>query len=217
MTVTLSERPADLVEPEFEFDLVEPEPEGPDLDAMRTAIDELVDGRFKVEILGGEIIVSPLARTLHDRIVNRLNSLLVRVLDEDTYDLTQRVEFVVDDANSPQPDLAIMAAALRDETPDATDYAAKDALLVIEVTSPSNGDSDRKWGRKYKAYAKGLIPIYLLVDPHAETGPSLTLFTQPNGKRYQAETTVAFGIPLRLPEPFDAVTIDSNRFPVPTA
>ena len=110
-----------------------------------------------------------------------------------------------------------MCATLRDDTLDATEYAAKDALLVVEVASPSNGNDDRKWGRKYKAYAKGLVPIYLLVDPHAETGPSLTLFTQPNGTRYQSETTVHFGTPLRLPEPFDAVTIDLSRFPVPTA
>ena len=213
--MTLPERPADL-DYEVPADLVEPEPEGPDLDAMRTAIDELVDGRFKVEILGGEIIVSPLARTLHDMIVSRLHAMFVRALDEDTHNVSQRVEFVVDNKNSPQPDLAIMDVALRNDTLEASEYAAKDALLVVEVASPSHGDDDRKWGRKYKAYAKGLIPIYLLVDPHAETGPSLTLFTQPNGKRYQVETTVAFGIPLPLPEPFDAVTIDSRRFPVPT-
>lgn len=68
-----------------------------------------------------------------------------------------------------------------------------------------------------KAYAKGRVPIYLLVDPHAPTGPEIRVFTQPNGKRYQAETIVLFGTPLRLPEPFDAVTIDSSRFPAPTA
>jgi Uma2 family endonuclease len=206
MTVTLPERPADLIEPE---------PEGPDFATLRSAIDDLVDGRLKVEIIGGEIIVSPLARTLHDRIVNRLNNLLARTLDEDTYDLSQRVEFVVDEANSPQPDLAVMEVAIRDDTLAATEYAAKDALLVVEVTSPSNGVNDRKWGHKYKAYAKGLVPIYLLIDPHAEAGPSLTLFTQPNGTRYQAEATVPFGASLQLPEPFDAVVVDSSRFPMP--
>jgi Uma2 family endonuclease len=215
MTVTLPERPADLDE-EVPLNLVEPEPEEPDLDEMRTAIDELVDGRFNVEIIGGEIIVSPLARTLHDLIVSRMHAIFVRALDEDTHNVSQRVEFVVDNKNGPQPDLAIMDAALRAETLEAFEYAAKDALLVVEVASPSNGDDDRKWGRKYKAYAKGMVPIYLLIDPHAETGPSLTLFTQPNGKRYQAEATVPFGTPLQLPEPFDAVTIDSSRFPTPT-
>jgi Uma2 family endonuclease len=214
MTVTLPERPADLDE-EVPLNLVEPEPEGPDLGEMRTAIDELVDGRFKVEIIGGEIIVSPLARTLHDLIVSCMHAMFVRALDEDTHNVSQRIEFVVDEKNNPQPDLAIMDMTLRTDRLEATQYAAKDALLVVEVASPSNGDDDRKWGRKYKAYAKGLVAIYLLIDPHAEYGPSLTLFTQPDGKRYQAETTVPFGTPLQLPEPFDAVTIDSSRFPLP--
>jgi Uma2 family endonuclease len=137
-------------------------------------------------------------------------------IGDEKYDLSQRVEFVVDERNSPQPDLAIMDAALRDDTLEATEYAAKDALLVVEVTSPSNAANDRKWGLKYEAYAKGLVPIYLLIDPHAGAGPTLTLFTQPDGKRYQAETTVPFGTPLTLPEPFDATTIDSSRFPAPT-
>jgi hypothetical protein len=70
-------------------------------------------------------------------------------------------------------------------------------------------------GLRYKACAQGLVPIYLLVDPHSETETSLTLFTQPDGTRYRAETTISFGTPLRLPEPCDAVVVDSSRFPVP--
>ena len=205
--MTLPERPADLVEPKPELGLA----------AVRSAIDDLVDGRYKVEILGGEIIVSPLARTLHDRIVSRLEHMIYDAIGDETYDLTQRVEYVVDEANSPQPDLAIMDAALRGDTLDATEYAAKDALLVVEVTSPSNAMNDRKWGLKYKAYAKGRVPIYLLVDPHAPTGPQITVFTQPNGTRYITEATVKFGEPLNLPKPFDAVAIDSGRFPTPSA
>ena len=204
--MTLPERPADLDGPEPELDLA----------TVRSAIDDLVDGRYKVEILGGEIIVSPLARTLHDRIVSRLEHMIYDAIGDESYDLSQRVEFVVDEENSPQPDLAIMDAALRENTLDATEYAAKDALLVVEVTSPSNCTDDRKWGRKYKAYAKGRVPLYLLIDPHAPTGPEITVFTQPNGLRYIAAATVKFGEPLNLPEPFDAVSIDSSRFPVPT-
>ena len=203
--MTLPERSADFIEPE-----------GPDLAAMRSAIDELVDGRFKVEILGGEIIVSPLARTLHDIIVSRLHAAFARTLDEDVYQVSQRVEFLVDESNSPQPDLAVMDAVLRDDTLDATEYAPEDAFLVVEVTSPSNAPSDRKWGLKYKAYAKGLVPIYLLIDAYAQDGPSVTLFTDPTGTRYRSETLVPFGKKLSLPEPFDAVVIDTSTFPTPS-
>jgi Uma2 family endonuclease len=185
------------------------------LNELRSITEAAVGDRAKVEILGGEIIVSTMPETRHDVIVRRLHSLVLRTLGDEIYDFTQRVEFMVDEENGPQPDLAIMDAALRHRTLDATEYAAKDALLAVEVTSPNNAPQDRKWGLKYKAYAKGLVPIYLLVDPHAEIGPSLTMFTQPNGTRYQAETTVPFGAPLRLPEPFDAVVVDSSRFPMP--
>jgi Uma2 family endonuclease len=185
------------------------------LNELRSITEAGVGDRAKVEILGGEIIVSTMPEARHDVIVQRLHNLVLRALGDEVYDFTQRVEFVVDEENGPQPDLAIMDAALRDRTLDATEYAAKDALLVVEVTSPNNAPQDRKWGLKYKAYAKGRVPVYLLIDPHAETGPSLTLFTQPNGTRYQAEATVPFGTPLRLSEPFDAVVVDSSRFPVP--
>jgi len=77
--------------------------------------------------------------------------------------------------------------------------------------------NDRKRGLKYTAYANGTIPIYLLIDPHAEGCPPMTLFTEPTGTRYTYERVVPFGKELRLPEPFDAVVTDSSRFagPVP--
>lgn len=212
--MTLPERPADLVD-EPEFDLVEPEVKRLDLNALRSAIDDLTGGRYKVEILGGEIIVSPLASTLHEEIVRRLHHTFTQALDVDEYAISQRAEFLVDEANSPQPDLAIMSVTLREGALNETAYPAKDALLVAEVTSPSSGNDDRKWGREYKAYAKGRVPIYLLVDPHAPSGPQITVFTQPNGTRYVTEATLKFGELFNLSGPFDTVAIDSSRFPVP--
>lgn len=203
MTVALIERPADILDVK--------------LVSLRAEINNLLGDRCKIEILGGDVKVSPLAMTLHDKIVNQLHLAFARALNEDDFDLTQRVEFVVDAWNSPQPDLAVMSAELRSTTLTATEYHVKDALLVVEVTSPSNAENDRKWGFKYKAYAKGMVPAYLLVDPHAKHGPSLSLFTQPTGTRYEYETSIPFGKTLILPEPFDTVEFDSGRFPVPAA
>lgn len=208
--MTLPERPADLAD-EPEFDFVEPEPEGPDLATLRSAIDELVGGRFNVEVLGGEIIVSPLARNIHLLIVQTLSRLLIQALPE-TYVVSERVELAVDEDNSPQPDLTVIEFdALRSDL-DATTSPASDALLVVEVTSPSNAPNDRKWGQKYKAYAKGLVPLYLLIDPYAQGGPSVTLFADPTGTRYKSETLIPFGKKLQLPEPFDALVIDTSTF-----
>ncbi len=199
--MTLSERPADAIDGQ--------------LAEMRAAIEEALGDRCKVEILGGEIIVSPVARTLHDIIVNDIQQTFFLALDKNEYHSSQRAEFVVDAWNSAQPDLAVMSTALRLDTLAATEYRAADALFVLEVTSPGNASMDRKWGLKYKAYAKGLVPIYLLVDPNDDNGPSFTLFTQPTGTRYQGEQTLPFGSSIKLPAPFEAVVIDSAEFPVP--
>lgn len=204
--MTLPERPMDLVEPEFE----------PDFGMLRSAIENTVGDRYKVEILGGSIIVSPMARNIHALVVLALNRLLTRTLP-DEYAVSERLEFAVDESNSPQPDLAVLPYDAMRADLDATTNSPSEALLVVEVTSPSNAQSDRKWGPKYKAYAKGLVPTYLLIDLYAEDGPSMTLFTEPNGTRYLAEQTVPIGRKLHLPEPFDDVVIDSSRFPPPAS
>lgn len=199
--MTLSERPADVVDGEPA--------------ALRTAIEETLGDRCKVEILEAKIIVSPLARNLHTLIVTRVRRMLDEGCDQNTFIVTERAEFSVDLRNSPQPDIAVLPTHVVERDLDATVTPASDVLLIVEVTSPSNGGDDRKWGPKYKAYAKGLVPAYLLVDPHDENGPSFTLFTQPNGTRFQGEHTLPFGGAIRLPEPFDRVLIDSAEFPVP--
>lgn len=202
MTVTLSERPTRLGSKQ--------------LAELRDAIEGMVEDGVKVEILGGEVHTLPTPTVQHDLIVGSIHKQLWRSLDEDVHDLSQRAEFAVDDWNRPQPDLAVISAELRTRILTATIYNASDALLVVEASSPTNGNDDRKWGKKYKAYAKGMVPIYLLVDPHAETGPSLMLFTKPTGTRYQVEEKVPFGAKLVLPAPFNDVAIDSGSFPVTT-
>lgn len=182
---------------------------------MRSTIELALGDGCKVQILGGNVIVSPLARNLHMLIVTAVRRALDRGCDPDEYIVTERVEFVVDAFNSPQPDIAVIRCTAAEKDLEATASPIADALLVVEVTSPSNSGDDRKWGPKYKAYAKGFVPIYLLIDPQSEDGPSMTLFTEPNGTRFVHETTVPFGEVVWLPEPFEAVVIDSGRFPVP--
>jgi Uma2 family endonuclease len=201
MTVTLSERPTDVVDGE--------------LAAMRSAVDAALGDRCKVEILGGEIIVPPMPRNLHMLIVTEVRHMLDDGCDRRDFTVTERAEFVVDRYNSPQPDVAVLARKSVERDLDATASPIAEALLVVEVTSPSNAHHDRKWGPRYKAYAKGLVPVYLLVDPHHADGPSFTLYTEPNGTRYQGGQTLPFGRSIRLPEPFESVVVDSAAFPAP--
>ncbi|WP_371776894.1 Uma2 family endonuclease [Streptomyces sp. NBC_01438] len=112
------------------------------------------------------------------------------------------------------PDLVVMPAELVDGAdPEAVDpMDASEALLIVEITSKGNAREDRT--KKYRAYARAGVPMYLLIDRFDTRGAMSTLFTEPNEdgtyKRYDA---VPFGKPLGLPAPFD-VTLATDAFPV---
>lgn len=112
------------------------------------------------------------------------------------------------------PDLVVMPAELVDGAdPEAGDpMDASEALLIVEITSKGNAREDRT--KKYRAYARAGVPMYLLIDRFDTRGTMSTLFTEPNEdgtyKRYEA---VPFGKPLGLPAPFD-VTLATDAFPV---
>lgn len=103
------------------------------------------------------------------------------------------------------PDLAVVPAEFFER--DARAVLPDQTLLVVEITSPSNGETDRV--TKRKRYAEYGAPLYLLVDRQEAT---CTLFSEPGRLGY---TRVAgpypFGTPLALPEPF-GLELDTSGF-----
>ncbi|MEV4434195.1 Uma2 family endonuclease [Streptomyces sp. NPDC049555] len=101
------------------------------------------------------------------------------------------------------PDLAVIPEELEEAeavTPDQT-------LLVVEVTSDSNGDTDRVVKRR--RYAEYGAPLYLLVDRQER---SCTLFSRPGQLGYTAvRGPLPFGAPIPLPEPF-GLELDTTEF-----
>lgn len=95
------------------------------------------------------------------------------------------------------PDLAVVPRELAAKTegalmPDRT-------LLVVEVTSPSNGETDRTVKRR--RYGQYGAPLYLLVDRQQR---ECTVFSEPGRLGYTAvDGPHPFGTALRLPAPFD--------------
>jgi Uma2 family endonuclease len=80
-------------------------------------------------------------------------------------------------------------------------------VLVVEVASPSNADTDRTVKRR--RYAQFGAPLYLLVDRQERT---CTLFSQPGELGYtRVEGPYPFGVPVRLPEPFQ-LDLDTAEF-----
>ncbi|MFD4855110.1 Uma2 family endonuclease [Streptomyces atratus] len=72
-------------------------------------------------------------------------------------------------------------------------------LLVVEVTSESNAETDRIVKRR--RYAEYRAPLYLLVD---RIEGSVTLFSEPGHLGYtRVDGPHPFGAVLRLPDPFN--------------
>lgn len=77
--------------------------------------------------------------------------------------------------------------------------------MVLDVTS-SKAQTDREVKRR--CYARGGIPLYLLVDRETSWA---TLFSAPEPGDYQELRAVAFGEQLPLPQPF-AFDLDTADF-----
>jgi Uma2 family endonuclease len=93
------------------------------------------------------------------------------------------------------PDVAVVP---RDLAKGAEALVPDQTLLVVEVTSDSNGDTDRVVKRR--RYAEYRAPLYLLVDRQER---ACTLFSEPGPLGYtRAIGPHPFGTPIPLPEPF---------------
>lgn len=94
------------------------------------------------------------------------------------------------------PDLAVVPTAA---AKGAGALLPADTLLIAEVTSESNGDTDRIVKRK--RYAEYGAPLYLLIDRQER---SITLYSEPGKLGYtRADGPHPYGTTLRLPAPFN--------------
>jgi Uma2 family endonuclease len=102
------------------------------------------------------------------------------------------------------PDLAVVP---RDLAKGAEALLPDQTLLIVEVTSQSNGDTDRIVKRR--RYAEFGAPLYLVVDRQER---SCTLYAEPGGLGYtNVNGPHPFGTPVRLPVPFD-LELDTSEF-----
>ncbi|MCP3820759.1 Uma2 family endonuclease [Streptomyces sp. A3M-1-3] len=76
------------------------------------------------------------------------------------------------------------------------------ALLVVEVTSYDSDTDRRDRVEKPRAYAETGIPVYLLID---RDSCEVTVYSEPDGVRYEQAHTVPFGKRVVLPEPLGLV------------
>ncbi|MFE5301464.1 Uma2 family endonuclease [Streptomyces sp. NPDC056632] len=155
---------------------------------------------FRAELIEGEIVVTPPPDGDHEHYISRIVRQVIR-----------RAATEMDVSGNKGLTLKGVPAAPKDHViPDATFAPAWRSLflgaapwmpcdgvaLVLEVTSTRPG-ADREVKRR--CYARGGIPLYLLVD---REDSAVTLFTDPENGDYREQHRVPFGKTLCLPDPF---------------
>jgi Uma2 family endonuclease len=156
---------------------------------------------IRVELLDGRLVMSPPPAVRHNRAVWWLVGALFDAARTNGWDLLQTTAVhIAATRDRPQPDLVVAPPG----APQYDDHElyAHGVLLVAEVVSPSSGHDDREFKRD--AYARGGVPLYLLIDPQ-KAEQAVTLFSDPRPDGYRSRTRAPFGDPITLPEPFGMV------------
>lgn len=163
---------------------------------------------WRAEILGELITLVPPPGLPHHNINHRLNKTLVQSVP-DGLGLYFSLGLTVPALGKLfMPDVAVLPEA-EVTSSGGTDTLAELALMVVEITSKSNADTDRT--TKLSAYAHAPVPVYLLIDRFDAAGPTVTVYSEPKAGRYDRVQRVAFGKPVEIPEPI-GFTIPTDEF-----
>ncbi|GAA2718147.1 Uma2 family endonuclease [Actinocorallia aurantiaca] len=169
----------------------------------------------RVEVIGGEVVVSPAPALDHGAIVEDVSEAFVRARQTDVEHEWRCQQGVSLDMVSLGedfgfiPDLVVGESATIKAARHAqvTSLISDEVELVMEVTSWGNIRRERPPvdGRatKWAAYARAEIPYYLLIDRDPKAA-RVVLYTIPDAATgaYLDEQTWAFGEAVVLPDPF---------------
>lgn len=166
---------------------------------------------WRAEIDEGQIVLVPPPHAHHNGIAAKVQRRLYRDLPEEL-EIYQTLGIHVAPLDKLYvPHLVVMPSELIDAAdPESGDpMDASDVLLIVEITSKGNARENRT--KKYRAYARAAVPMYLLIDRFDTRGAMATLFTEPNEDgTYKRSDAVPFGKPLTLPEPFDTTLLTAD-------
>ncbi|GAA3789706.1 Uma2 family endonuclease [Streptomyces coacervatus] len=164
---------------------------------------------FQAELIEGELVVTPPPDGDHEDYISLIVSQVIRRSRTDMQFSGNKGLRLEKAEGQPQdhviPDGTFAPLELRLYRGADPWMPCQGVAMVLEVTS-SKPKTDRE--AKRRCYARGGIPLYLLVDRGTS---EVTLFSDPENSDYQQRCTLAFGKPLALPEPF-AFELDTTDF-----
>ncbi|MEV0581773.1 Uma2 family endonuclease [Nonomuraea sp. NPDC050310] len=167
----------------------------------------------RVEIIDGEIVVSPAPITRHNHAVRHLAGLFyLRGATGSAYRWreyqTEGLNFLAEESGF-IPDLLVLDRELEQEAlqGNARELLPDQVELVVEVTSEGSASVDRpptagQRRNKWRAYARAEIPYYLLVDLDPQVATT-TLYSIPDpaSAAYLHSESWALGETTVLPDP----------------
>jgi Uma2 family endonuclease len=128
----------------------------------------LPDDGPRYELIDGSIIMSPSATGMHNNIARWIAASLEDANPSDEYLVTTDLSTNIDRHNEPRPDVVVV----RSEHADRSPVPIVDALLVVEVVSPTSALRDTE--TKRVLYARAGVPSYWIVVPGADK-PEISL------------------------------------------
>ncbi|WP_226967324.1 Uma2 family endonuclease [Streptomyces phaeolivaceus] len=162
---------------------------------------------WRVELIEGEICVTPPANGEHEEIVSEVNHQVGRKAGDASLRNYTGIGLDVPGASETGhviPDLVIAPKGSFGDQGEWHDPSA--ALLVAEVTSDSTAVKDRD--RKIHGYARANIPVYLLID--REEG-QVIVYSEPSGDEYTKGAQHKMGLVVPLPAPL-GFELDTAEF-----
>jgi Uma2 family endonuclease len=157
---------------------------------------------YNVELINGEIILSPSGKPLHWEI--QLELIQQFGIHREWRIGAEQTVIHPNFADEPRPDFFAMPASVPVE-PDGV-FPADRIEFIVEVLSRNNRGTDLV--DKVEVYARFGIGLYLIIDPFKGQCVS---HRSPKAEGYAESSMTDFGGPVELPEPF-GFAIDTSRF-----
>ncbi|WP_052865894.1 Uma2 family endonuclease [Streptomyces niger] len=156
--------------------------------------------QLKIELIDGKIVMQASAAPFHNQIVMKLG---MQFESHGWTALPDQALISPISSFEPKADLTVTTPeAMAD---NANPFPADRVALVVEIVS---SDKDVDYIKKRFWYGMSEIPLYLVIDPNIGT---CSLHSQPHTNGYRTVTTLEFGEPVELPEPF-GFAVDTSAF-----
>ena len=157
----------------------------------------------RLELVNGEVAVSPSPVPRHSRVVIQLSTILNgHILQNDLGELFQDVDTILDEYDVRRPDLLFFSKTRLGLIGEKAMEGPPD--LAVEVISPSSIQTDRI--DKFAEYCKAGVPHYWIVDPAGQTVEAWSL----KGGQY-ADSGSGQGTAVVRLEPFPDLEIPLGR------